>query len=431
MSSHNQNEIPKSRKSYLFKMAAKMAVQQGKKYLNSHPDSKLKLLLSQADTLVRHVGRLKGAAMKAVQTLSIEGQDFLPPEVIEVLEKLQSQSEPIANEVVLELLKQELGPEKMSELRELDEKPIAAASIGQVYQAQYQQQDVVIKVQYPGVAESVDEDIDALKKILNLFLVVLQKRIDINDLMEEVRRVLKFETDYKRELESLERYKKMFEGSDYIIPKVYPELSTSKVLTMSKQEGLEFSQWLKTKPSQERRNKIALQLLNLYVKEFFENKFVQTDPNPANFLINQQDQLVLLDFGATIDFDDTFVKHYQELIRTVFSKNRQAIKEQVLKLGFIKDKEEPQVQDAFVDFLLLSLAPFEDSRQPFDFANDDYSSEVRTKALSFSRQLKHSAPPKQLIFLHRKLGGIFMLLKKMEVQMDLSEFKKIILGNRF
>lgn len=431
MSSHNQNEIPKSRKSYLFKMAAKMAVQQGKKYLNSHPDSKLKLLLSQADTLVRHVGRLKGAAMKAVQTLSIEGQDFLPPEVIEVLEKLQSQSEPIANEVVLELLEQELGPEKMSELRELDEKPIAAASIGQVYQAQYQQQDVVIKVQYPGVAESVDEDIDALKKILNLFLVVLQKRIDINDLMEEVRRVLKFETDYKRELESLERYKKMFEGSDYIIPKVYPELSTSKVLTMSKQEGLEFSQWLKTKPSQERRNKIALQLLNLYVKEFFENKFVQTDPNPANFLINQQDQLVLLDFGATIDFDDTFVKHYQELIRTVFSKNRQAIKEQVLKLGFIKDKEEPQVQDAFVDFLLLSLAPFEDSRQPFDFANDDYSSEVRTKALSFSRQLKHSAPPKQLIFLHRKLGGIFMLLKKMEVQMDLSEFKKIILENRF
>lgn len=427
MSSHNQNEIPKSRKSYLFKMAAKMAVQQGKKYLNSHPDSKLKLLLSQADTLVRHVGRLKGAAMKAVQTLSIEGQDFLPPEVIEVLEKLQSQSEPIANEVVLELLEQELGPEKMSELRELDEKPIAAASIGQVYQAQYQQQDVVIKVQYPGVAESVDEDIDALKKILNLFLVVLQKRIDINDLMEEVRRVLKFETDYKRELESLERYKKMFEGSDYIIPKVYPELSTSKVLTMSKQEGLEFSQWLKTKPSQERRNKIALQLLNLYVKEFFENKFVQTDPNPANFLINQQDQLVLLDFGATIDFDDTFVKHYQELIRTVFSKNRQAIKEQVLKLGFIKDKEEPQVQDAFVDFLLLSLAPFEDSRQPFDFANDDYSSEVRTKALSFSRQLKHSAPPKQLIFLHRKLGGIFMLLKKMEVQMDLSEFKKLIM----
>lgn len=423
---NSENKIPKARKTYLLKMAAKMAVQQGKKYLTSNPESRFNTLLEQADTLVNHVGRLKGAAMKAVQTISIEGYDFLPPEVIQVLEKLQSQAPPIASHVLIEQMRTELGPERFAKLENLSSEPIASASIGQVYEAQYQGCSVVVKVQYPGVAESVDADIDTLKNLLKAFLTVSQKKIKLDELMEEARRVLKLETDYHYEEKSLIRYKELFQGSEYIIPDVFTELTTSKVLVMSKEEGLEYSTWLKTNPDHAQRERVADQLLILYIKEFFENQLVQTDPNPANFLINKSGQMVLLDFGATMDFDLDFVKEYQTLIRKVFSRDRNAILEQVYQLNFLDRRESEEVQNAFVDFLLLSLTPFDPKLQPFDFADSEYSQLVRTEAMKFSRMLKFSAPPKKLIFLHRKLGGIFMLLKKLDIKADLTEFRRLI-----
>ncbi len=424
--SNEENQIPKSRKTYLLKMATKMAVQQGKKYIHRNPESRLTTLVEQADTLVNHVGRLKGAAMKAIQTLSIEGSDFLPPEVMTVLEKLQSQAPPVASHILIKEMRDELGEERFNQLHNLSEQPIAAASIGQVYEAEYKGESVVIKVQYPGVAESVDADIDTLKKLLKALLTVNRKKINFDELMEEARRVLKQETDYRQEEKALLRYKKHFEGSEYRIPKVFPELTTQKVLVLSKEPGLEYSQWLKTNPSIEKKQKVADQLLRLYIKEFFENQLVQTDPNPANFLITKDGEMVLIDFGATLEFDVAFVKDYQTLIRKVFSRNKKEILEQVFKMEFLDRREEPEVQERFVDFLLLSLKPFEPKQQPFDFSDKEYSQLVRNEALQFSRLLKYSAPPKKLIFLHRKLGGIFMLLKKMDMKADLSEFRRLI-----
>jgi aarF domain-containing kinase len=422
----SQNEIPKSRKTHLFKMAAKIAVQQGKKYIQSNPDSKLATLVEQADTLVNHVGRLKGAAMKAVQTLSIEGYDFLPPEVMQVLERLQSQAPPVDSEILHKEMRDQLGEARMALLEDLSPEPIAAASIGQVYEARYQGQPVVIKVQYPGVAESVDEDIDTLKKLLQAFLTLNRKKIKFDELMEEARRVLKLETDYRKEAEALNRYKKLFSGSDYQVPTLYDEFTTQKVLVMSKEPGLEYSLWLKTKPSTEKKQKVADQLLNLYIKEFFENQFVQTDPNPANFLITKEGKMVLIDFGATIEFSEDFVRDYQTLIRRVFSRDRKAILQKVFDLNFLDPRESQEVQDLFIDFLLLSLQPFDPKLQPFDFSDKEYSQTVRSEALQFSRKLKYSAPPKDLIFLHRKLGGIFMLLKQLNMKADLSDFRRLI-----
>ena len=428
---NKETEIPKARNAHLFKMAARMAVQQGKKYLSGDKNRRLLTMLEQAETLVSHVGKLKGAAMKAVQTLSIEGYDFLPPEVIQVLEKLQSQAPPISSAVLKEQMLNELGEEKFSLLKNLSEEPIASASIGQVYSAEYQGQPVVIKIQYPGVAESVDADIDTLKKLLKALIVVSQKNIKLDSLMEEARRVLKLETDYKHEEKSLIQYKKLFAGSEYIIPNVFPEFTTSKVLVMSRERGLEYTDWVKTDPSDKQRQKVAAQLLRLYNKEFFENRLVQTDPNPANFLVTEQGDMVLLDFGATIDFDEDFVRDYQLLIRKVFARDREEILKKIYDLNFLDPRESKEVQKAFVDFMILSLTPFDPALQPFDFGDPMYSQEIRNEALSFSRKLKYSAPPKKLIFLHRKLGGIFMLLKKLDIKVDLSEFREIILDRDF
>jgi aarF domain-containing kinase len=419
--------IPKSRRTHLFKMAAKMALKQGQKYLTTNPESRFNSLLDQADILVNHVGRLKGAAMKAVQTLSVEGYDFLPKEVMDILEKLQSQAPPLPSHILRQEIRDQLGEERFAQLKDLSDDPIAAASIGQVYEATYLDQPVVIKVQYPGVAESVDADIDTLKKLIKGFLVVTQKKIEMDDLMEEARRVLKLETDYRNEEKALLQYKQNFSGTDYIIPKVYSEFTTAKVLVMSREPGLEFSPWLKSNPSPEERQSVADQLLNLYMKEFFANRLVQTDPNPANFLVHNG-QLVLLDFGATMEFSPQFVQDYLELLRAVFSGQREAIISSIYKMQLLDPRENQETQQAFIDFLGYSLVPFDPKLQPFDFKDDQYSFEVRKEAMRFSRMLKYSAPPKTLIFLHRKLGGIFMLLKKLGVQANLLPFREVILN---
>ena len=427
----NENEIPKARTSRLFKMAAKMAVQQGRKYLEQKPESRLKYMLEQAETLVSHVGVLKGAAMKAVQFLSIEGEDFLPPEVIEVLEKLQSQAPPIKTEVLLEQIKIELGEDLFSQLKNLSNEPIAAASIGQVYSAEFAGKSVVIKVQYPGIAESVDSDINALKKLLQALLVVNRKKVNFEEFMEEIRRVLKLETDYREEEKSLIRYKELFTGTEYIIPTVYEQFTTQKVLVMSKENGLEFSEWLKSDPDEEQKQKVADQLLNLFIREFFDNRLVQTDPNPANFLITQEGQMVLIDFGATLDFEKDFVQEYQKMVRQVFSKDRVEILKLALEIGYLDPRESKMSQDLFVVFLLMSLEPFEEQNQPFDFSDSEYTKKIRSQALKFSRQLKYSAPPKKLIFLNRKLGGIFLLLKKMKMKEDLTDFRKMMVEKTY
>jgi aarF domain-containing kinase len=307
-----KNEIPKKRTSSLISMAAKLAFKEGKGLLQNQAEKRLSKMMSQAETVVQHVGQLKGAAMKAVQMITIESQDFLPPEVIKVLEKLQSQAPPIEDSVMKSLLKKEIGTELFDKLKELSEKPIAAASIGQVYEAKLENQPVVVKIQYPGISESVDSDLNVLKKIIKTLLFVSNKKINIDELFEEVTRILKLETNYKNEAKNLLKYAENFQNSKkYKVPKLFNEFTTNKVLVMSKEDGLEFTDWFNSNPSEKQKEELGYSLLNLYIKEFFENQFVQTDPNPANFLIDKEGTLVLLDFGATLKYTKKFKKTYK------------------------------------------------------------------------------------------------------------------------
>ena len=426
---NSNNEIPKSRTSSLLFMATKIAVKEGKSWLESKADKKLLKMMAQADIMVNHVGQLKGAAMKAVQMISIEAQDLLPPEVLQILEKLQSQAPPLSNEVMKEALKAELGDELFLDIKELSKDPIASASIGQVYQAKIAGESVVIKIQYPGVADSVDSDLKVLKKLTQTLLFVSRKEINIDELFTELTRVLKMETDYLNEVKSLQQYGELLKNStQYRIPKVYPKYCTNKIIVLSAEDGVELTEWIKSNPSMKQKEEIGQNLLNLYMEEFFTNHLVQTDPNPANFLVNKKNQLVLLDFGATVSYQKSFVKDYQSLLRAVFQESDPVILEKIAGLGFLSSKESDEVKTEFVEFMKLSLLPFDKDRQPFDFSTHEYPEQVRQGVFSFTRKLKYSPPPSQIIFLHRKLGGIFQLLRKLEVQIDLTTYRKKILN---
>src|SRR4051794_6609977 len=246
----------------------------------------LKTRIEQAKIMAAGFGRLKGAFMKAGQLLSIDASDLLPPEAIEILSKLQGQAEPIDFSIMLGVLERELGPERLVQLTTLNETAIASASIGQVYRAQAFGEPVAIKVQYPGISESIDADIDLLEKLGQGWLTVSRSKIDASGTFEELRSMLKLEADYNRERHYLERFRHLLSDDPrFDVPRSLPELSTQRVLTMSWAEGTPLSEWVKGAPPTEARDWLARTALDLYCLEFFRWGIVQTDPNFGNFLI--------------------------------------------------------------------------------------------------------------------------------------------------
>jgi aarF domain-containing kinase len=413
--------IPKgilSRSVELFKLATKV----GSEELLSRSDAAARQL-EQAKALVNSLGRLKGAAMKIGQLLSMDFSDLFPPEVRHVLEQLQSSSPHfMPEEEVRAILKKEL-PLEYANITELSPTPIAAASIGQVHSAVWKNKKIVLKVQYPHVADSIESDMALLKGIVQSLVTLSRKKMDFEPLFNELIHVFKGETDYKTELENLNLYKEAIKDyPEYRCPTAYPELSTHCVLGMSHEEGLSLKDWINSQPSHERREALGRKILNLYTLEFFKNSFVQSDPNPANFLVDAQDKLILLDFGAMKKFTPTFVKEYTVLINLVGKKDLPASIFQSEKMNFIKTEESPETKELFYEMLRASLCAFDVEAQPFDFSNKKYFDHTKEASNSFGKVAKYSPPPYEIVFLHRKLVGVFGILRDLHLKIDLRDY---------
>ncbi len=393
--------------------------------------AELKTRIEQAKVMAEGFGRLKGAFMKAGQLISIDASDVLPPEAIEILSKLQGQAEPIDFAIMRGVLEQELGAEGLARLAPLDETPVASASIGQVYRAQAFGAPVAVKVQYPGISESIDADIDLLEKLGTGWLKLSRSKIDASGTFEELRTMLKLESDYVRERQYMDRFAELLApDARFCVPRSVPALCTSRVLTMSWASGVPLNDWIKSGPSLAERTHFARSVLDLYCLEFFHWGIVQTDPNFGNFLVCPDEQrIVLLDFGATIEYDDEFRLGYVELLRSVAVGSRSRIAEQGVAFGLLDARESQATRELFVDMLLSAAEPFELGVQPFVFRNAEYSARSNQLVRSFVRALEFSPPPRRLIFLHRKLGGLFQLLKRLDVTLDLSAYWQQMLAD--
>lgn len=392
--------------------------------------AELKTRIEQAKLMAAGFGRLKGAFMKAGQLLSIDASDLLPPEAVEILSKLQGQAEPIDFEIMHGVLASELGAERLAQLTELDPVAVASASIGQVYRANAFGEPVAIKVQYPGISESIDADVDLLEKLGQSWLTISRSKIDASGTFEELRTMLKLEADYTREREYLEKFRALLASDErFEVPRSLPALSTPRVLTMSWANGLALSEWIRSGPTLEERTWFGRTALDLYCREFFEWGLVQTDPNFGNFLVRPAERrIVLLDFGATIEYDDAFRKGYVELLRAVAGGDRGHIADHGVAFGLIDARESFATRELFVDMLLGSAEPFEASAQPFEFRNAEYAARSSVVVRRFVTALQFSPPPRRLIFLHRKLGGLFQLLKRLDLTLDLSPYWQRMLG---
>lgn len=383
----------------------------------------------QLETLVKTLGELKGSAMKAGQMLALEAQEFLPPEYHEILTRLYESAPPVSDEVMLGLVRSELGEEKFRQLN-LETKSFASASIGQVYRGTLNGDPVVVKVQYPGVSETIDSDINVLRTVVTGASRLLGKSADLYDFFEELKIVLRNETNYTLEVQNMIKYSKFLESdSRFETPTPLEEYCTPKIITMSFLDGLSLSEWVKSNPPKDERLYVAPSILDLFCKEFYENGFVQTDPNLGNFKYNRTtNKIQLLDFGAVLHYSPEFVRDYIEIIKSVYKGDKDQLIKKAIEFRLVAPGEKPQVYDKFYEMMDVSIRPFRPESQPFQFHDRDYTKETRQVSLAFVKSLKKSSPPRHIVFLHRKLGGIYALMKTLEIEMDLLPIWKRIVG---
>lgn len=409
-----------------------MATKIGLKELTS---GNIQSRIEQAKIITESLGNLRGAAMKAGQLLSLDLDDYFPPEAIQILSQLQNQVWESPDLDLAKVLKKELTAGQLILLQDIQLKPFAAASMGQVYKARTGKQPIVIKAQYPDLEQSIENDVKMLKRIVSTLCLITGRDMNLDYMFSEIEEVLRQEVNYQHEAESLENFSKLFASHTWKhvpvkTPQVLKNLSTKNLLCLTYESGTTIKDWIDSNPIKEKKELVAKALLELYVMEFFIWGFVQTDPNPGNFLIRENPQLemVALDFGASKFYPVEFREQYVDLLKSVQNSSANATVDKAITFGLLDARESQAAKDIFVDLMKLGMSPFfsKTNGSKFNFKEDEFLKNNSHLSRQLMQNLKYSPPPHKLIFLHRKLGGIFALLRKLEVELNLEEYWDLI-----
>ena len=394
-------------------------------------DSMLATKLRQTEELVATLSQLKGAAMKAGQIASLEFSEFLPPEVLAILRQLHDQSTFMPIDQVRYILSRELGSSKLSDLEGLTSTPIAAASIGQVHRAVLGGQDVVVKVQFPGVAKSIDSDIQVVQRLVRIWQKSQGKDMEMDAFFAAMADGFKREANYHLEAQHCLDYREALErancGTSYIVPTIFNDFSTERVLTMSYESGMRLHDWIKSAPPPPAVDDFATLVIRLLITEFLTTGLMQTDPNFGNFLYRPaSNTLVLLDFGATEVYPAAFRRSLQQMMRCAIGGDFNQLVELIYAEGLLDRRESAQTLEKLrhlIDHVIHIMHP---AHQPFDFSNADWIKGFREATLALVRSIQFTAPSQSFTFLNRKLGGMYHLLKELKAAVDMRQFYETI-----
>lgn len=378
-------------------------------------------LMSQAGLLSHELGELKGSLMKAGQMLSMYGEYFLPDEANKFLKSLYFQSPPLKWNEIEKILKTQLTTEQLDQL-EIDPVSIGSASLGQVHRAQIKKTGewIAIKIQYPGVDKAIDSDLKALKIMLSM-MKILPRDIPIDSLFLEIRNMLIQEIDYKSEALETEKYRlRLSNDSRFVVPRVYFEFSTEKILATSLEAGVSPDDEIIRNLSLSERNYIGENFLDLYMKEFFDWGVVQTDPHLGNYKIRLhptgKHQIVLLDFGAIRNYSTSFLTSYKKMILSTLKEDFKGVQDASLDLKFLQGSEDKKIKDDFYELCRLTVEPF--LGQVYNYKNSDLPQRLTQQVFKIVTSFKVSPPPSEAIFLDRKTGGVFIFLSVLECEFN-------------
>lgn len=370
---------------------------------------------------------LRGAALKVGQLLSMDAGEFIPEELSAILSRLQDNVEPIPFSQLVKCLENEWGSDWSNDFRQFSFTPIAAASIGQVHTAYtHDDQKLALKVQYPNVDKSIDSDVDNVATLLHVTRL-LPNNSNIKNLLEETKQQLKQETDYLQEARWLDfYYKALSDRPEFIVPKVSHDLTTKTILAMSYHSGTKIDQVIDLQQTE--KDNIATLLIELLMKEMFEMKCVQTDPNLANYLYNKENnKIILLDFGAVRKLPNNVSQGYLNIMTSSLHEDIQGINAACEQIGFFQNDISKDQRELITGLFMAACKPLQ-YNEAYDFGNSCLATDISLKAKQFSLKDDHwHTPPADALFLHRKIAGIYLIAAKLKARVNVNHlFKKYL-----
>ena len=391
-----------------------------------------KAMKEQADYLVAEIGKLKGSIVKIGQMMALYGEHFLPEEITQALNTLNNQTIALAWPAIKEQLHIQLGS-KLDELT-IDREPLGTASLAQVHRAVRKSDglEIVLKIQYPGVADAIDSDMNLFRNMLKLTRMVPQTR-EFDQWFDEVREMMHREVNYKIESETTRRFaSRLKDDPRYIVPQIIDEYCTDQVLCMTFERGVPINSPVMLSLPQERRNALGEASLEIAVRELFEWGEMQTDPNFGNYLVrlgnglDVQDKIVLLDFGAIRQFDQHLLKVAHNLIFAGFNHNADEMVNAMTGYSFFDSIPQSIKPDMAKVFLLATEAfstPLNNADLPagvmdeqnrYDWKKSQLHSRVMQQASKSMASRYFSVP--EFMFISRKFIGAYTFMTVIEAK---------------
>jgi len=395
-------------------------------FLLSSSDSLLLSNDANAERLTNSLRRMRGAAMKLGQMLSIQDESIAPPALTAALENVRRGAEAMPQYQLMQQLEEQWGSGWRDRIV-LEDQPFAAASIGQVHRGTLLSSTlstknstggssitkVAVKVQYPGVADSIESDLSNLSMLLS---ALAPPGLFLDNIIRVGREELKVECDYRREAINQKRFQKLLSSDPslvadrFVIPDVIDELCTDRILVTELVRGGTIDKVINL--DQMERNRIGLAIMRLTMLELFVWRFMQTDPNWGNFLYDVRTRTTyLIDFGASREFSEDFVRGYLNIVIANANCDKQSLIEESIRMGFLTGKENDIMLEAHTLSGFCLGEPFA-TDEPYDFKSSRITSRISEHGAVF---LKHrlTPPPEEVYTLHRKLAGAYNLCIKL------------------
>ena len=400
----------------------------GEKMVNSDL-TRDKLNENNAEDIYDGLKSLKGSALKVAQMLSMD-KSFLPQAYVEKFSLSQFSVPPLSAPLVLKTFKANFGKTPYEIFDEFNANSVNAASIGQVHLAVKNNKKLAVKIQYPGVANSISSDL-ALVKPIAIRMFNLQGK-DSDKYFKEVEDKLIEETNYLLELkQSQEVVEACHKIENLVFPNYYPNYSSEKIITMDWMTGIHLSEFTNKNTDQEVANKLGQALWDFYMYQIHILRKVHADPHPGNFLVNQENQLVALDFGCMKQIPNEFYIPYFELINKDVIDNKILFGEKLFELEILRvDDSKEEIEyftQMFYDLLSLFTKPFQSEN--FDFSDEVFFENIAQLGERFAndtnlRKMNGNRGSKHFIYMNRTFFGLYNLMFDLKAKIVVNEYVK-------
>ncbi len=429
--SDNERRIPSGK----VKRASKMfgtSVRLGGNYIKHYSKKAFNKDLSRsdldkknADDIFNTLSQLKGSALKIAQMLSMD-QGILPKEYAERFKEAQFNSMALSGPLVVSTFKKYTGKMPTDLFDDFNPKSVHAASIGQVHEAHLNGKKLAVKVQYPGVADSIRSDINMVTPLIIRVMNLPEKAL--KEYVEEIEDRLVEETDYDKEIENgITIGNACHDIENLIIPKYYKELSGKRILTMEWVEGIPLGKFLTEEKDQEKKNQIGQALLDFFHHQLHELKYFHADFHPGNFLVSEDNKLVALDFGCTKTLPESFYLHYFGMVNAGIKNDKQKFESYLYDLDFLRRSDDKEWHDLFFKTTFDSLSVIAEplKSESFYFGDKKYFQRLKDHGdvLMGNKKFRKKEAirgPKDAIYLHRTFYGLYSILHELNatVKMD-------------